>query len=174
VDGGDPDCDDGVDCTEDTCNEAADGCNHSPDDAACDDGSFCSGAETCDATDGCQPGEEPDCDDGVDCTVDDCDADADDCVSLPDDDACGAGEVCDADDDCRCDPLGADCADCGDVNASGAVDISDVIGCGNEVDAGGPWSCCETFQLDFEKDGDVDAADCAAIFDYVFNGGPGC
>jgi hypothetical protein len=53
------DCDDGVACSVDSCNEASDACDHVPDDAQCDDGLFCTGSETCDAVLDCQPGGDP-------------------------------------------------------------------------------------------------------------------
>ena len=51
---GQPDCDDGNPCTDDTC-EAALGCTHTPNSAACDDGIPCSGGGHC-AESGCQEG----------------------------------------------------------------------------------------------------------------------
>ncbi len=64
------DCDDGVGCTADTCNEGTDSCDNSPSDAVCDDGLFCNGAETCNATLDCQAGGDPcggaACDEGSD------------------------------------------------------------------------------------------------------------
>ncbi|UCE60018.1 MAG: hypothetical protein JSU63_21565 [Phycisphaerales bacterium] len=55
----DAECDDGIDCTVDTCGDASGECVNSPDDLYCDNGLFCDGAETCDPTVGCQLGEEP-------------------------------------------------------------------------------------------------------------------
>jgi hypothetical protein len=57
--GAPPNCDDGVACTIDVCNEATDSCTHTPDDAACDNGLWCDGAEYCDAVLGCQDGAAP-------------------------------------------------------------------------------------------------------------------
>lgn len=54
-----PNCNDGVACTTDSCNESTDSCNHVPSNAACDDGLFCNGAETCNVTLGCQAGTDP-------------------------------------------------------------------------------------------------------------------
>jgi len=54
-----PNCNDGIACTTDTCNESTDSCNHTPNNAACDDGLFCNGTETCSATLGCQAGTDP-------------------------------------------------------------------------------------------------------------------
>ena len=101
VDGTAPDCADAIDCTFDFCDEDEDACVNAPDDAACDDGAWCNGAETCDGNAGCLDGEAPDCADGVACTVDSCDEEADACVNAPDDSACDDGNVCTDD---VCDP----------------------------------------------------------------------
>ncbi len=102
-----PDCDDGVDCTIDDCDTVSDECVNLPDDSFCDNGTFCDGHERCDAVRDCRPGDPPDCDDGVRCTVDRCDADVDECVHEPDDALCDDGlfcngmETCDAVRDCQ-------------------------------------------------------------------------
>jgi hypothetical protein len=54
-----PNCNDGVGCTVDSCNEGTDSCNHAPNDALCDNGLFCDGAETCNLVSDCQPGSDP-------------------------------------------------------------------------------------------------------------------
>ena len=169
-----PDCDDGVSCTADSCNEASDTCNQVPADELCDDGSWCTGVETCDAIGGCRSSGPPDCDDGVGCTVDSCDAGIDGCANTPQDVDCGVGEICDVAEDCVCDPGGAGCPPCGDVNDDGSVDVSDVILCRTEIDGGGPWDCCEAFALDFDGNGAVEEADCTALLAYVFGGAEGC
>ena len=65
-------CGDGVACTNDACNEATDSCDNTPDNGACDNNLYCDGVETCDVTLGCQDGADPNCGDGVRCTVDAC------------------------------------------------------------------------------------------------------
>jgi|LNFM01.1.fsa_nt_gb hypothetical protein len=85
-------CNDGVDCTDDRCNEALGRCEFTPNptscamglicnpamggcvavsctsSAMCDDGNMCNGAETCDMRTGrCQGGMAPTCDDGDAC-----------------------------------------------------------------------------------------------------------
>ena len=112
------DCDDGIDCTIDTCNEDTEFCEHEPDnsrcaqgeicdpqdgckagdvctgDANCDDRQYCNGKEKC--VDGvCQPGTPVDCTDTVDCTDDICDEDMNVCVNLPYDGNCAPDERCD-------------------------------------------------------------------------------
>jgi hypothetical protein len=54
-----PDCNDGVGCTNDSCNEGSDSCDNLPDDTICDNGLFCDGAETCDTVLDCQAGTPP-------------------------------------------------------------------------------------------------------------------
>lgn len=68
-----PNCNDGIACTTDSCNESTDSCNNVPNHSACSDGLFCNGAETCSATLGCQPGTNP-CSAGQTCneTTDTC------------------------------------------------------------------------------------------------------
>jgi uncharacterized repeat protein (TIGR01451 family) len=97
------DCDDGVACTVDACDEAADACDHAPDDGFCDNGLYCDGAEVCDAALGCQTGLPVDCGDGVGCTVDACDEASDSCAHLPDHGLCDNGLFCDGVE--TCDPL---------------------------------------------------------------------
>ncbi|MEC9073507.1 MAG: hypothetical protein VX938_14035, partial [Myxococcota bacterium] len=106
-------CDDGVDCTTDTCTGTA-GCLNAPEDGlcpesdapcttpacdpaagcvfgpttgeACDDGDLCTTGDICD--DGaCVSSSALDCDDEVDCTTDACDP-AEGCLNTPGDDAC--------------------------------------------------------------------------------------
>lgn len=63
-------CDDGVGCTEDSCNESTDSCDYLTNDSLCDNGLFCDGDETCDATLDCQAGAapcpDPFCDEPID------------------------------------------------------------------------------------------------------------
>ncbi|MFQ5463759.1 MAG: hypothetical protein ACE5E5_14175, partial [Phycisphaerae bacterium] len=100
-------CDDGVGCTMDACNEITDTCDHAASDALCDNGLFCDGSETCDAILGCQTGTAVNCDDSVGCTVDLCDETADTCTNTPADVLCDDGlfcngvEICDPTLDCQ-------------------------------------------------------------------------
>jgi hypothetical protein len=61
--------------------------------ADCDDGVACNGAETCDGC-WCLPPAPVLCDDGVDCTLDECTEPAGECQSTPDHERCGEGEWC--------------------------------------------------------------------------------
>jgi hypothetical protein len=66
-------CDDDVECTVDSCNEAAESCDNVPSDALCDDVNVCT-VDSCDLELGCVhdgTGITSPCDDGNACTVDD-------------------------------------------------------------------------------------------------------
>ena len=86
--------DDGVDCTVDSCDEAGDVVQHTVSDTLCDDGLFCNGTETCHLTLGCQDDEDSDLDDGLACTIDSCDEDADVFLHVADDGACNDSLYC--------------------------------------------------------------------------------
>src|SRR5262249_32555837 len=68
----DAQCDDGVDCTFDSCNNEVHRCQFIADDSRCQDGVFCNGVEVCDPVLGCKQGPVKDCDDGRTCTMDSC------------------------------------------------------------------------------------------------------
>ncbi|MEK7756219.1 MAG: hypothetical protein AAB385_03300, partial [Planctomycetota bacterium] len=93
-----PNCNDGVPCTIDSCNEATDTCDHTPNHALCSNGLFCDGTETCHPTLGCVPGTPPNCNDGNACTTDAC-TQASGCTHTPIN--CNDGNVCTTD---TCDP----------------------------------------------------------------------
>ncbi len=93
-------CDDGIGCTDDSCNETGDRCEHTPRASACDDGLYCNGAEYCDVQQGCRPGAEIRCDDGIACTQDGCDENGDRCEHYPRDSACDDGLFCDGVESC--------------------------------------------------------------------------
>ncbi|MEE9295816.1 MAG: endonuclease [Phycisphaerae bacterium] len=95
-------CDDGVACTDDTCDEVFDTCTNTPNDANCDDGLFCNGAETCDPVLGCQAGANP-------CLVGDVCLEATDTCCTP------AAEICNDAIDNDCDGL----TDCDDPDCAG-------------------------------------------------------
>ena len=94
------DCDDGVACTADSCNEGTDSCDNVTNDAVCDDGAFCNGSETCSAVVGCEAGISVDCDDGVGCTDDSCNETTDSCDNDTNDGNCDNGVFCDGSETC--------------------------------------------------------------------------
>ena len=96
-------CDDGNDCTDDSCDPAL-GCLFSPNKSPCDDGDVCTEGDGCDGKTGkCAAGTPVDpavkCDDGNPCTDDACDP-VDGCLNTPNDASCDDGDVCTADDKC--------------------------------------------------------------------------
>ncbi len=54
-----PDCNDGIACTGDSCNEGSDSCDNTPNDGLCDNGLFCDGDEVCNPAVGCEDGPDP-------------------------------------------------------------------------------------------------------------------
>ena len=56
-----PNLNDGVSCTDDSCDETNDKVVHTANDANCSDGKYCNGDETCDPANGCQSGTSVSC-----------------------------------------------------------------------------------------------------------------
>ena len=110
----DGNCDDGVACTDDTC-DAINDCQYTPNNANCDDGVACTD-DTRDAINDCvYTPNNGNCDDGVACTDDTCDA-INDCVYTPNNGNCDDGvactnDVCDAINDCVYTPDDTNCND---------------------------------------------------------------
>lgn len=65
-------CDDGIACTFDRCDEEIGRCRHTPDDAQCQNNVYCDGAERCLPRIGCQPGAPEACSDNDTCSIDRC------------------------------------------------------------------------------------------------------
>ena len=116
------------------------------DDRECDNGIFCDGIETC--VDGvCVAGDPVVCDDdGVDCTVEICDPDLDECIHRPDDDLCGCAETCHATLGCgdhcvvaTCNGQVFECGDCIDNDGDCKVDAADPNCWGPCDDNEGGW-----------------------------------
>ncbi len=140
-----PTCDDGVGCTDDSCDAETDACVHMPNDALCDNGLYCDGVELCHGLLDCRVGIPPDCDDGVACTVDSCDEDLDACVHTADDALCDDGVFCDGIE--TCDPV----VGC----------LAGTSPCGDEAWCDEAEEMCVAYgDGDFDGDGDVD------LFDY--------
>ena len=108
------DCDDGVSCTADTCNETTGECAHVPDDALCNDGLFCDGVETCSATEDCQPGGGDPCAEGLVC-----DEGGDACLGCLEDGHCDDGFFCN----------GQEICDAGECRSGTPVECDDGVGC---------------------------------------------
>ena len=172
-----PDCEDGNECTADTC-EASAGCLNAPveavpcdgglcnsagqcvaclDDVHCNDGNKCNGVESCQAG-SCQGGSALSCDDGDPCTTDSCEL-ASGCVFTIDD---GDGDgVCDANDVCS----GYD--DALDGDGDGVADGCDPCPGDLQDDSDGDGSCdsgdlCPGYDDTLDADGDGIPDDCEA------------
>lgn len=130
--GGATRCDDGLDCTIDVCDEAADRCVAMPDHAMCADPDPCNGVEVCDTRRGCRPGPLLDCNDSNTCTIDTCDAAMGGCVHRSRDldgdghieAGCG-GDDCDDANDAIAPGLPELCAGGRDDDCNGSVDALD-------------------------------------------------
>ncbi len=161
------DCDDGIACTVDTCDEINQVCINTPSDALCDNGMFCDGAETCDALLDCQAGAVVNCDDGVGCTDDSCDEVGDACVNAANDGLCDNSLFCDGAE--TCDPLldcqlgiTVNCDDgvlctvdsCDEVNDV-CSNLTDDVFCDNGIFCDGAEVCDSVLDCQF-----VPAVDC--------------
>ncbi len=93
-------CDDGVGCTDDSCNETTDSCDNAANNTNCNNSLFCDGAETCDALLDCQAGTPPNCDDSVSCTDDSCNETTDSCENAANNTNCDNGLFCDGVETC--------------------------------------------------------------------------
>ncbi|MBI2375973.1 MAG: hypothetical protein HYV07_18410 [Deltaproteobacteria bacterium] len=112
------DCDDGFDCTKDSCDGKA--CLHVPEDATCGDGSLCVPTKGCIQPPACRGNSDPRCDDGQACTTDLCDAQTGRCKYTTDDDACQDGAYCN----------GAEaCVPFAGCQSSASVACSDSVAC---------------------------------------------
>ncbi len=90
------DCDDGIGCTIDSCNEETDSCPHPTDAASCADASLCT-VDRCDATlDACVH-DPVDCADTTTCTVDACNPASGACTHTVSNEACNDGNACTTD-----------------------------------------------------------------------------
>ena len=123
-----PNCNDGVGCTDDSCNEATDSCNNVTNNGNCDDGLWCNGGETCHATLDCQAGSAPNCNDGVGCTDDSCNEATDSCDNVTNNGNCDDGLWCNGAETCHA------TLDC---QAGSAPNCNDGVGCTDD-------SCNET------------------------------
>jgi len=133
-----PDCDDGVVCTLDECDPVANLCTNTQRDSWCDDSdgctvNVCDGSDPAADEDGCvtRPVDHCcvdnlplDCDDGIACTLDDCQLSMNLCIHQPRDSECDDSYPCTLD---RCDP------DDPDADAAGCVSEPIAPCCGDGV-----------------------------------------
>lgn len=151
------------------------------DDTLCDDGLYCNGRETCDADLGCIAGEAPTGDDGIACTVTQCEEASDTLVHVPNSGACDDGLFCNGAE--QCDPVVGCVAgtppraptlqgDCAELRCSEALDRFEALPlegyCADEIACNG-LHYCEIVQ---EEDGF--SAACAFDPDYLPDDGNAC
>ena len=112
----DEQCDDGVECTQDECDETIERCRFVPDASVCDNGSFCDGVEQCHPKLGCRAGPPISCSDDNTCTIDSCVEVSKSCAHSPRD-ADGDGDP-----DWNC-PPGGDCNETDPAISSLAAEV---------------------------------------------------
>ena len=132
----DTDCDDGIECTVDTCDPLERVCSLTADDGKCANGRYCDGVEVCDSKQGCVAGTPITCSDNDECTVDKCVEDSESCTHEPRD----ADNDGDPDYHCK---GGGDCNDQDPYVSSTQPEV------------------CSNLKDD-DCDGTVDEADCAS------------
>jgi hypothetical protein len=186
-------CDDGIPCTEDTCEGNM--CLNRPEDDLCDNDVFCDGPEVCDPLDlnadasGCiAAASPPNCSDGVLCTVDDCNESLNSCVNTSSNALCDNGSYCDGLE--ACDPddmdadvfgcIGSDAIDCDDGSTCTEDFCSDVLQACVNSSSGCPGACPSAFQrVDLEwrpanlQVSDVDPPILFEVDLYAVPNGPG-
>lgn len=95
-------CDDGITCTNDSCDEMLNMCINLANDTKCDDGLYCNGFEVCDVqARACVDGVDPCFEDSFPCTTIQCDENTNSCFCSADNAACDDFDPC-TDDLCFC------------------------------------------------------------------------
>ncbi len=131
-------CDDANPCTADACAKAT-GCSHAAKAGPCSDGSLCTEGDSCSGG-ACLPGAVTVCDDGEDCTMDDCDA-ALGCVTMPIAGTCTDANPCTQEDLCQSGKCASGAATlCDDGNACTLDSCAPATGCAHT--AGGDGVSC--------------------------------
>lgn len=133
-------CNDGIACTNDSC-EWTNTCRNNPDDSNCPDGQYCHESLDCVDTSVCT--EDEDCDDGEStCTDDDCSNGL--CHNTPNDNRCDWGHYCD--------PITATCA-YSDTDGDLTVDVEDCRPHNPNIHPGAQETCNN---IDDDCDGSTD------------------
>ena len=112
-------CDDGVECTTDSCIEEERRCEWEGDHEVCQDGNLCNGAEVCAPGVGCTAGPRLSCVDGDPCTIGSCDPTGGCTYTIRDLDGDGFQDMRCGGDDCNDDPI------IGGTVQPGAIEICD-------------------------------------------------
>lgn len=160
----DAQCNDGFDCTSDSCDPDFGRCRNEPNDAACDDGVYCNGVETCSATLGCRAGPVVTCSDNDNCSIDTCVEASRSCIHEPRDAdgdgdptaSCGGGD-CNDNDPLVSSSTSERCGNSRDDDCDGEVDESDCVA--PEHDRCGS-------ALEIDEPGTYEVTTVGAAFDY--------
>ncbi|MFT5042940.1 MAG: cysteine-rich repeat protein, partial [Hyphomicrobiaceae bacterium] len=173
------DCSDGIDCTQDSCDEARNTCEALATDSLCADDLFCNGDETCNESSGCEAGTPPECS-GLDdqCLRGICDEGPDFCSTEASNEGAGCddGLFCTVDDACTggvCAGQARDCSDgiectvdaCDELLGACAAPLSDDTACADDLFCNGVETCnassgCEAGEV----------SDCSAFDDQCLVG----
>ena len=149
VEVGEGDCDDGVDCTEDSC-EAENGCVHFAVDASCDDDNVCT-VDVCEPLSGCvHEFVSGPCGEFAICAGGQCVCEFLDCGEV----CCPAGNTCVEeaccqpeceDKECGADGCGGNCGQCGELKICDVDGLCacESLGCGE--------ACCAVGQVCFDE-----------------------
>ena len=151
-------CDDGEDCTDDSCNQATGNCDYLPNQNPCDDNDACTEGDEC-ATGTCQPGAPANCADDNACTADSCDSQAG-CkneTAPMDGQSCALAEpnLCEENPTCQDGTCAGEAPDCNDNNECTEDSCAPEVGCINDhtqkegqfCDDGDPETIDDTCQL---------------------------
>jgi Putative metal-binding motif/Receptor L domain len=135
-------------------------------DADCDDSFYCNGEEKC-VDNLCRQGDRVDCSDGIDCTVDRCVEDKQECTSeAPDED--GDGHLDASCENADGESFGDDCDDDDSLSYPGNTEVCDQENRDEDCDP-------KTFgTLDSDRDSYIDAMCCNADEDGDLNCGNDC
>ncbi len=165
---------DGIDCTQDLCDEENDVLVHSPDDSLCDDSNPCTN-DMCHTLTGCQNlpntflcddadpctqhdvcaggtciGSDPlACDDGKACTVDSC-VPGQGCAFVPEDSKCDDAnpcttDVCDPLEGCVHEPIAGECSDLDPCTVGDSCQDGVCVPGGSALDCLDAHSCTEDY-----------------------------
>ena len=145
-------CEDGLACTTDTCNEQTDSCDHPPDNGKCDDGVYCNGTETCDPAVGCKPGTAVSCQhDQYACTVEACDEATKSCKTTLDSSKCPtSGEFC-TNLGCQAGTQCSQDSDCDDQNPCNGTEYCDLSTTPGVCRAGTPKNCDDGLPCTYDQ-----------------------
>ncbi|MEZ4221186.1 MAG: hypothetical protein R3B13_09660 [Polyangiaceae bacterium] len=167
------DCEDGIGCTVNSCDETLKSCKATANHAACSDNLYCNGAEVCDLTQGCIAASAVSCTpDSVACTVEACDETLKTCTSTPSNGLCSSGQICTAS---GC--ITVACtqnSDCDDLNPCNGTETCDTNVPGGACVGGTAMDCDDGIQCTLDECDPTNGQCKYTTFDGVCNDGDAC